>query len=165
MPSTEVDERYSTPDAAATPWSEARARLDGAEVYWLTTVRPGGQPHVTPLIAVWVNEALWFCTGAEERKALNLAGNAHCVLTTGENTLGEGLDVVVEGEAERVREDAVLRRVAGAYETKYGGDWHFDVRDGLFHHAAGTALVFRVRPATAFGFRKGGTFAQTRYRF
>jgi nitroimidazol reductase NimA-like FMN-containing flavoprotein (pyridoxamine 5'-phosphate oxidase superfamily) len=83
MPSTQVDQRYSTPDAAATPWGEARARLEGAEVYWLTTVRPGGRPHVTPLIAVWVDEALWFCTGPEERKARNLAANTGCVLTTG----------------------------------------------------------------------------------
>jgi hypothetical protein len=165
MPNTQVDERYSTPDAAATPWSEARARLEGAEVYWLTTVRPGGRPHVTPLIAVWVDEALWFCTGPEERKARNLAANTGCVLTTGENALGAGLDVVVEGEAERERDNGTLRRVAEEFEAKYGGDWHFDVGDGLFHDAARKALVFRVRPVTAFGFRKGDSFAQTRYRF
>lgn len=164
-PATDVDPRYSEPEAAATPWARARARLVEAELYWVTTVRPDGRPHVTPLIGVWADEALWFSTGPGERKARNLAANAHCVLTTGENALREGLDVVVEGEAERVADDAALRRVADVHETKYGSEWHYEVRDGLFHHGAGTAYVFRVAPATAFAFRKGGSYAQTRYRF
>jgi hypothetical protein len=33
-----------------------------AEVHWLSTVRPDGRPHVAPLIAVWVDDALVFCT-------------------------------------------------------------------------------------------------------
>jgi hypothetical protein len=163
-PVTDVDERYGEPGAAATPWRETRTRLAEAEIYWLTTVRPDGRAHVTPLIAVWAEEALWFATGAEERKARNLAANAHCALTTGDNALREGLDIVVEGEAGRVSDEGTLRRVADVYETKYGSEWHFDVRDGLFHHGAGSALVFRVPPATVFAFRKG-EYAQTRYRF
>jgi hypothetical protein len=41
--------------------------------FWLSTARPDGRPHVTPFIAVWLDEALWFCTGADELKAKNLA--------------------------------------------------------------------------------------------
>jgi len=33
-------------------WPEAREHLEMAELYWLTTVRGDGRPHVTPLIAV-----------------------------------------------------------------------------------------------------------------
>lgn len=163
-PVGEVDERYSVEGAGATPWARARARLAEAEIYWLTTVRPDGRPHVTPLIAVWVDEALWFSTGARERKARNLAENPHTVLTTGNNAIGEGLDLVVEGEAVTVREEATLRRVADVFETKYGNEWRFEVRDGLFHHGPGSALVYRVPPVTVFAFRKG-EYAQTRYRF
>ncbi len=72
--------------------------LQQAEVLWLSTVRPSGQPHVTPLLAVWWNGAIHFCTGPTERKAKNPAANPACVLTTGRAEL-EGLDIVIEGRA------------------------------------------------------------------
>ena len=61
-------------------------------------------------------------------------------------------------------DDATLLRVAAAYEAKYGSDWHFEVRDGAFHHEGGEALVFGLAPSTAFGFAKG-PYSQTRWRF
>jgi general stress protein 26 len=164
-PLTELDARYSSDGAAPTSWEEASARLEDAEVFWISTVRPDGRPHVTPLISVWLDGALHFCTGPDERKARNLERNPHCILTTGRNALGEGLDIVVEGEAERVEDDARLRRIADAYLSKYGDDWRFTVDDGAFAHDGFTALVFEVLPKTAFGFRKGEEFSQTRWRF
>jgi nitroimidazol reductase NimA-like FMN-containing flavoprotein (pyridoxamine 5'-phosphate oxidase superfamily) len=165
-PVTELDPGYSSPGATATEWRRGRGELEKAEVYWLATVRPDGRPHVTPLLAVWVDEALYFTTGPQERKAGNLAGNPHCVLLTGRNSLHEGLDVVVEGDAERVRDDARLRRIAGAVAAKYGPEWRFDVRDGAFHHPeGGEAWVFEVAPVKAFGFGKGESYSQTRWRF
>jgi hypothetical protein len=62
-------------------------------------------------------------------------------------------------------DETTLQRVAELYESKYGPEWHFDVRDGAFSHSAGTALVFAVAPRKAFGFRKGDAFSQTRWRF
>src|SRR5215213_5195342 len=84
-PTATLDSRYSSPSATARDWSEADAVLAKTEIYWLSTVRPTGQPHMTPLIAIWLDNALYFSTGAEERKAKNLAGNPQCVLTTGGN--------------------------------------------------------------------------------
>jgi pyridoxine/pyridoxamine 5'-phosphate oxidase len=165
-PSAELDPQFSSPDATATPWLDAVGYLEKAEVFWLSTVRPDGRPHVTTLLAVWLDTALYFCTGASERKAKNLAHNAHCILTTGSSALNEGLDLVVEGAAVRVSDAARLQRVADAYEAKYGSDWRFDVRDGAFEGNDGNvALVFEVAPTTAFGFGKGTTFSQTRWRF
>jgi uncharacterized pyridoxamine 5'-phosphate oxidase family protein len=163
-PVTELDARYSSDSATPTGWEQARRRLREAQLYWLSTVRPDGRPHVTPLLAVWLDGALYFCTGPSERKARNLAHNPHCILTTGCNALDEGLDLVVEGDAAGVGDDAELRRIAAAYESKYGSDWHFDVRDGAFHGAGGRTLVFEVAPMTVFGFGKG-EFSQTRWRF
>ena len=121
---------------------------------------------MTPLIAVWNDGALHFCTGPDEQKARNLEANTHCAVTTGCNAIGEGLDVVVEGDA---RAGHRRRRGCSAWptpgEAKYGDDWHFDVRDGAFHHDAGEALVFEVAATTAFGFSKGEPFSQTRWRF
>jgi hypothetical protein len=164
-PVATLDPRFSSEDAGATAWADARRELDQAQVYWLSTVRADGRPHVTPLIAVWHDQALYFTTGPTEQKAKNLAANAHCVLTTGTNSIGEGLDVIVEGDAVRISNDDVLRPIAAAYEAKYGSDWHFDVRDGAFHHEAGEAWVFEVAPVRSFGFAKGEPFGQTRFRF
>src|SRR5437588_7061611 len=140
-PITELDARFSDPAAVATPWPDARRVIDKAELFWISTVRADGRPHVTPLPAVWQDGALHFCTGAEEQKAVNLARNAHCTLTTGNNLWKAGLDVVVEGDAERVSEETRLRRLAEAWESKYHGDWRFEVSHGAFQGEGGEALV------------------------
>lgn len=164
QPETKLDERFSSPDAAATDWDDARKRIEAAELFWISTVRPDGRPHVTPLISVWLDGAAYFCTGPDERKAKNLAQNPNCILTTGCNLLDEGLDVVIEGEAVRINDDAELQRIADSYEAKYGSEWHFDVRNGAFQSGDIEALVFEVAPLTAFGFAKG-EYSQTRWRF
>ena len=174
-PQTRLDPLYSDPQATATAWSEAEALLVEAELFWISTVRPDGRPHVTPLPGVWADGALHFCTGPDERKAKNIAHNTHCILTTGSSALNQdGLDLVVEGDAVRVTDETTLQRVADAYAAKYGDAWRYVARDGALYHAwevesrgeeAGAALVFAVAPSTAFGFAKGSTFGQTRWRF
>jgi hypothetical protein len=165
MPIPEIDPRFSSPDADPVPWSETAAALERAELFWVSTVRPDGRPHVTPLIGLWQDDALHFCTGADERKGRNLAANPAVVLTTGTNTLHGGTDVVVEGEAVRVSDEAELQRLADGFFAKYGEEWHFEVRDGLFHHGPGDAVVHRVAPSTVFAFGKETVYSQTRYRF
>ncbi|MEU3603435.1 pyridoxamine 5'-phosphate oxidase family protein [Streptomyces sp. NPDC006798] len=164
VPRTELDPGYSDPAARALDWAAAERMLAGAELFWLSTVRPDGRPHVTPLIAVWLDGALHFCTGADERKARNLRENAEVVLTTGNNTLTEGHDLVVEGTAVRLTDPDRLGALAAAYLAKYGPDWTFEVGDGVLVGDGGPALVFRVAPRTAFGFAKD-PYAQTRFRF
>jgi len=163
-PVAKVDDRFSEPGATATPWSDARKALEGAGTYFLSTVRPDGRPHATTLIAVLVDDALYFCTGPSEQKAKNLEQNAHCLLATGGDSMATGLDLVVEGDAVTVTDRSELQRVADAYEAKYGSEWHFDVNDSGFEHEAGNALVFEISPAKAFGFAKG-SFSQTTWTF
>ncbi len=145
-------------------WDEAERALSTAELSWLSTVRPDGQPHVTPLITVWHDGAVWITTGPEEQKARNLAASPKVAVTTGCNALHEGLDLVVEGTAVRETDDDRLRRVAAAFEDKYGDEWHFDVGDGAFTHGPGTAHVFAVAPLRAYGFGKA-PYSHTRWRF
>jgi hypothetical protein len=165
-PETELSS-FSSTGASPTAWTRAKAHLRVAEVFWLSTVRPDGRPHVTPLLAVWLDDALYFCTGPAERKAQNLGHNAQCILTTGHNSL-EGLDIVVEGEAREVSDKAELGLVADAYVAKYpehfakpAGTWS-GLDDAI---RSGSSLLYRVAPATAFGFAKGESFSQTRFRF
>jgi nitroimidazol reductase NimA-like FMN-containing flavoprotein (pyridoxamine 5'-phosphate oxidase superfamily) len=165
-PVAELEPHFSSDDASATPWAEARDRLATAQVYWLSTVRPDGRPHVTPIAALCLDDALYFTTGQTERKAKNLAQNTNCVVTTGCNLL-EGLDVVVEGDAEKVTDEARLQRLADEYVTKYDQLFRFAVRDGAFYveGSESEVLVYELAPTTAFGFGKGDSFSQTRWRF
>src|ERR1700723_3482520 len=114
VPLTELS-AFSSPNATPTQWSHARDELAGAELYWLSTVRPDGRPHVTPLLGIWLEGGFYFCTGPNERKAKNLRTNRQCVVTTGRNTL-QGLDLVLEGAAETISDPAELGRVATTYE-------------------------------------------------
>src|ERR1700730_4041198 len=117
-PATELHPQFSSDGATLTPWSEARKLLEKASIYWLVTVRPDGRPHVTPLFAVWLDGALYFCTGPSERKAKNLSLNSHCAITTGCNVI-EGLDLVVEGDAEKVSGEPRLQALAARFASKY----------------------------------------------
>jgi PPOX class probable F420-dependent enzyme len=163
-PVTEQDLRFGQQDVPPTPWADALAVIQAAELFWISTVRADGRPHVTPLPAVWDGGALHFSTGAQEQKGVNLGRNPNVVLTTGTNRWMEGLDVVVEGPATHLTDDARLQPLADRWREKYRGDWDFEVRDGAFHHDGGRAEVFEVRPTKVLAFAKG-RFAQTRYRF
>ena len=163
-PTAEIDTRFSDPEASPTPWPDVLHVFADAELYWLTTVRADGRPHVTPLIGVAEGAAMHFCTGLREQKARNLEHNSKVALTTGNNTWARGLDVVVEGTAVRVTEREALQRLADAYEAKYGSEWHFEVGDGVFGTDEGAAAVFRIEPAKVLAFAKE-PHAQTTYRF
>ena len=163
-PTTSLDTRFSDPGATPTSWDDTVRALETAELFWITTVRADGRPHVSPLVAVWLDGAVHFSTGAAEQKAVNLRTNPHAILTTGSNTWDHGLDVVVEGDAVQVTDDETLKRLADAWRTKWDGRWQYEARDGAFHHDVGEALVFAVAPAKVLAFGKG-TFTHTSYRF
>jgi hypothetical protein len=109
-------------------------------------------------------------TGATQQKAINLKGNRQVILTTGCNHWNAGLDVVVEGEAIRVTDDHVLKRLAEAWATRWDGRFRFLVRDGYFYHheehgALPPVLVFSVTPAKILAFARGALAGHTTHRF
>jgi hypothetical protein len=143
------------------------AELASAEVFWLSTVRPDGRPHVTPLLGAWLGGSFWFCTGPGERKAANIAANPSCAVTTGHNGL-VGLDVVIDGVADPVSGRSKRSTVAEGFEVKYGahfaapaGTWA-GLGDGM---RAGEVLVFQVVPRVVLAFAKSDTYSQTTWTF
>src|SRR5579863_8227014 len=118
-PVTTVDERFSDRGATPTPWADTRTVLESSELFWVTTVRSDGRPHVTPLVAVWSDDAMYFSVGADEQKAANLRSNQNVVLSTGRNSWDQGLDVIVEGRAERVTATDELTRANEAWTHKW----------------------------------------------
>jgi hypothetical protein len=146
--------------------------LDQAEMFLLSTTRADGRPHVTPIPAIWLDHMLHFCTGPGEQKAKNLEFEPRCILTTGSQAFRSGMDVVVEGRAERVTDGRLLRRLAEQWLVKL--DWRFQVVEGGFRDPAqsdedaGTepmAHVFAVVPTKVLAFSKGEPYSQTRFRF
>jgi PPOX class probable F420-dependent enzyme len=167
-PVSKLDQRYSEPTAEATSWDDTREAIESAELFWISTVRADGRPHVTPLVAAWHDDALWFTTGVEEQKFLNLRGNPQVVLTTGCNGWESGLDVVLEGAARQVTDDDELRRGAGAFAGKWRGAWQWTARDGHFYadeRQDQPVAVFAVTPTRVFAHAKGGPFGATTHRF
>ena len=163
-PTAELDARFSTEEARPTEWATATQVLDATSLYLLSTVRADGRPHVTPVMGIWRDDVLHFCCGPDEQKGRNLAANAHCAMSVGTATVHDGLDVVVEGVADRVTDDAQLHVLATAWETKYGPDWHYDVANGAFRHHGGEAHVFAVRTTKVLAFQNGEAGGQTRWR-
>jgi len=97
------------------PWSRARDALGtnhGSGVtFFLGTVRPDATPHAAGIGAIWADDTLWFVTGPRTRKARNLAANPACTISC----RLPGIDVVLEGHAERVADGDTLERLAAVY--------------------------------------------------
>ncbi|MHB8376630.1 MAG: pyridoxamine 5'-phosphate oxidase family protein [Dehalococcoidia bacterium] len=139
------------------PWSWAADRLARTRNYWLTSVRPGGAPHVMPVWGVWLDDRFYFSTSPTSRKARNLAAQPQCVLTADDPREA----VIVEGLAGIVDDAATVERIIAAYNPKYG--WALTAADGPF---------YLVRPRVVFGFIENsdagagsGDFAQTATRW
>jgi hypothetical protein len=161
-------------DEAPAGWANTPAKwADAVQIverstatYWLATLRPDGRPHVRPILAVWVDGRLHFSAGERTQKAKNLALDSRCAVTVEH----EPLDLVVEGTAAKIRDAAMLQRVADVYASVYS--WHVTVRDGAFHDTAGAPTagpppydVYAVTATTAFGFGIDESFGSTRWRF
>jgi uncharacterized pyridoxamine 5'-phosphate oxidase family protein len=150
------------------PWSRALDLLDHLQddsankTIWLATVRPDGRPHLAGVGALWLDGALYFVSGAGTRKSKNLAENPNCVLSV---SLPD-LDLVLEGAATQVTDDATLRRLAERYVAS---GWPAQVENGAFTapYSAPSAgpppwNLYVVTPSVAFGVGLGGAM---RWRF
>ena len=142
--------------AGTTPWALARERLANPEpsrTSWLATVRPDGRPHLMPIIAFWIDGAFHFVVGEGTRKGRNLAADGRCVVAIGSTTL-PSLDVVVEGYAQPLDDEAAVARIA---ETLRANDWPLEARgDHVYGPNAPTAgpppyAIYRMVPSKAFG--------------
>jgi general stress protein 26 len=166
-PVTTIDLLHSSsPDNVATPWEETRRVLETAEVFWLSTVRADGRPHVTPVKPAWLDGTLYFSTGSIAQKLKNLRGNPHVVLTTGCNYLEPGLDIVVEGDAVPVTDAAVHEGLYQTWLIQWGEGWPIQLHDGVLCEKSGEPLlVFAVTLTRIFAYARGDQWSQTRHQF
>jgi general stress protein 26 len=153
--------------AAPIPWARALTQLEAgaAKAAWLATTRPDGRPHIAGVGALWVDGRLYFTSGDGTRKSRNLAANPHCAVAL---SLPD-LDLVVEGTAARVTDEATLARLAERYAAQ---GWPATVSDGAITapYSAPSAGpppwdLYVVTPVTAFGVATAEPYGATRWRF
>jgi general stress protein 26 len=164
MPTTHFDGRFSQPGADATPWIKTEQVLTDAELYWLTTLRADGRPHITPLVGFWLDSSAYFTTGHDEQKARNLARSPLVALTTGANTWDKGHDVVVEGTATRLTDSPSLQGAAKAFADKYGAAWTLRVEGDALSEGDHQSGLWRITPSKVLSFAKD-PHSQTTYTF
>ena len=159
-------DRYG--DAPLT-WSRARSALSGdptADVtYFLGTCRPDGTPHAAGVGAQWLAGDLYFTSNAAARKARDLAVNPRCTVSV----RLPGIDLVLDGSAERVTDPGLLEQVAAGYRE---GGWPAEV-DGDAVTAPFSApsagpppwQVYRFAFHTVVGVATVEPYGATRWRF
>jgi Pyridoxamine 5'-phosphate oxidase len=165
--STRNLDRYGS---AELPWSRPRDILvsDTPEAdltFFVATVRPDGRPHSAGVGATWVDGALYFTSGPGTLKSRNLAANPACSVSV----RLRGIDLVLEGEAQRVTDASTLERVAAVYRT---GGWPAEVDGDAFTApfsapSAGPAPwhVYRLVLHTAVGVATAEPHGATRWDF
>ncbi|GAB2965111.1 pyridoxamine 5'-phosphate oxidase family protein [Amycolatopsis acidiphila] len=115
-------DRYGSPEL---DWHRARSALAAdptAEVtYFLGTCRPDGTPHAAGVGAQWLDGDLYFTSNPRARKARDLASNPVCTISV----RMPGIDLVLDGSAQRVTDPDVLERAAAGYRA---GGWPAEVQ-------------------------------------
>jgi hypothetical protein len=112
-----IDPSYGVvPDASGAellPWSWAAGQLTDSRNYWVSTTRPDGRPHGSPVWGVWLDDGVWICIGRNSVKARNIARNpaVSIHLESGDRV------VILEGALAEQREG--LEPFFDAYEAKY----------------------------------------------
>src|SRR5262245_9929097 len=156
-------------DLPAIPWSRALEALEGqggSDIRcWLATTRPDGRPHLTGVGALFDDGRVYIVSGPDTRKSRNLAEHPHCAVSI---ALPD-MDLVFEGAAERVTDDATLQRLAKRYgET----GWPARVEDQAFTYdysapSAGPPpwYLYSIAPTTVYGVMSAAPGGATRWRF
>lgn len=97
-------------DAGTAPAPDAH----NARTTWLATLNEDGSAHVTAVGAVWLDGTFWFQTGARTRKSRNVARDPRCSIAVSIRDA----DLVVDGDAARVTDPAVVARLAEAWAAQ-----------------------------------------------
>jgi hypothetical protein len=159
MPQERAPERVRSlvgDDSATTSWDMARERLANPEdprTCWLATTRADGRPHLMPVIGFWIDGAMHIVAGEGTQKARNIASDGRCVIAMTSTTL-PSLDIVIEGRADPLTDDAAVGRVA---EFLSGKNWPLEVKGNkVYGPHAPTAgpppySIYRIAPSRVFG--------------
>ena len=166
-------------DLPLVDWAAVTARLDEGlteapgtggpdrHTCWLATINADGSPHVTGIGALWVDDAFWFETGEQTRKARNVARDPRCTLSLATREF----DLVVEGDARQVTDLSVVATMAERWAE---GGWPCRVDESgraltadFSAPSAGPPpwYVYRITPRAATALATTGSGGATRWHF
>jgi hypothetical protein len=172
--STKNLDGYGAPEI---PWSKVRGVLDAGftqaptsggpdrHTCWLSTVNANGSPHTVPLGSLWLGGVFYFTSGDGARKSKNLAKEPRCSIAVATRPF----DLVLEGEAKKVKDKATLERVAKAFRAQ---GWKAAVKGGALtaEYSAPSAgpppwYVYEMVPKTVFAFGTAEPYGAARWDF
>jgi hypothetical protein len=151
-------------------WTRARDHLASGpgqpgNICFLTTTRPDGRPHAANVGAIWIDGDMYFTSGPGTQKSKNLAANPAAAFAI----KAEGLDLVLNGEASRVTDPAMLETAAAKYRNI---GWPVEVEGDAFTApfsapSAGPPpwYLYRFRYDSVVGVGTAEPYGATRWRF
>ena len=159
-------DRYGYPPLLWSRPHDLLANSAKSDLTWfLGTVRPDGRPHSAPFGALWHDGDIYLTSSPKTRKARNLAANPNCTVSV----KLEGIDLVLEGRAERVTDQPTLERLAQLFRD---GGWPAQVEGDAFTapYSAPSAgpppwNLYRITFHAVFGVATAEPYGATRWRF
>jgi hypothetical protein len=156
-------------DDSPLDWSRARNDLlneqGSTRTFFLGTIGSDGKPHSAGVGAVWEDGDVYVVAGPGTRKARNMEANPACTVSVSLT----GMDLVLEGNAARVRDTETLERLVTIYRSS---GWPAEVQGDAFT-APFTAPsggpppwnLYRVTVHTAFAVASAEPSGATRWKF
>jgi nitroimidazol reductase NimA-like FMN-containing flavoprotein (pyridoxamine 5'-phosphate oxidase superfamily) len=157
-------------------WDRAREHLEQAwngqgpgadsspRTLWIATIHPDGRPHVMPAGINFYNGKFYLVSGAGTRKSQNLAVNPRCTIALA----ARGIELSVEGEAQKVSDEGKLNEIAAVYGAN---GWAPKIENGAFVHEYGAPSagappwnLYEITPKTVFGFATAAPQGATRWQ-
>jgi PPOX class probable F420-dependent enzyme len=110
-----MTEGMPAPVSGHIPWSKLDAFLKSFRSIWISTTRPDGRPHATPVWYLWDGQHIYFTTSPKSQKGKDLAHQSWVIVHAGDPD-----DVIIlEGPAQIVIDKEEQERVNAAYGDKY----------------------------------------------
>ena len=153
-------------DAQPIEWADVVRRLRSGGFRWMTSLRPGGEPHTRPVFAAWSETVLFSASKESARKSRNLDLDGRCSVATEV----DGAHLVVEGIASRVLDEETLRQSSAAFQDVYGwpteiaGD-ELDAEYGAPTSGGPPYRVYLITPTTVYAFPADADFLPSRWTF
>jgi pyridoxine/pyridoxamine 5'-phosphate oxidase len=155
--------------SAALEWTRAVGGLeDTSDPYrtcWLATTDADGRAHIAGVGALWVNGKMYFTSSPRARKARNIARDPRCAMSVHV----KDLDLVIEGTASKVTDDATLQDLAARYNAQ---GWPARAENGALtaEFSAPSAgpppwELYAITPESVYGVATAEPHGATRWRF
>jgi hypothetical protein len=132
---------------------------------WLATTDPDGRAHLAGVGALWVDGTMYFTSSPRARKSRNLAADPRCAMSVHAGDM----DLVIEGTAAKVTDDATLHDLAERYNAQ---GWPARVENGAFtaEFSAPSAYpppweLYAITPSTVYGVASAEPYGAPRWSF